>query len=479
MSVDPSQNSLDADTNVDQFVLETSHAPCAASDDATQRGGSIPLIAGYEVIRELGRGGMGVVYLARDQALDRLVALKTLRVDKSGQYRQILTAEAKLCGKLSHTGIVPVFEVNVACETPYFSMAYIGGVDLAQQLSKQVYAPRDAAQLGIQMSAAMQHAHDAGVLHLDLKPANILLCGGAEAKITDFGLFALVGNSSSGQHGVVGTPQFMSPEQALNDAENISIASDVYSLGAVLYAALTGRPPLVASNDTELVMKVASQRPRPVGALVSSVPAALDAIVMKCLEKAPSKRYASASELQCDLQAFLDGKPVSARPPNMLGWFRYQFQHHVLAASVSGSLVLLLMLFSVASLGLQAVNNHYDVQRLSDEVQSLRRVNTMYGDALLKRVAQSSVDQTVIDELTTIAQELFSEGKFKRAAIIAADSYLLADVHQGTSAPELALIIRSYNPDWTADSSLSISEMASIISDENKYTKAGLAAQDE
>ncbi len=467
---------LDVDTDVNGFVLQAA-APHSAATSDSQPGSTIPIIDGYEVLRELGKGGMGVVYLARDHTLDRLVALKTFHADASGNFCTVLTAEAKLSGKLNHSSIVPIFEVNASCKTPYFAMAFIEGEDLAQRIARQVYAPTDAARLGAQIAAAIQHAHEADVLHLDLKPANILLGKDGSPRVTDFGLFAFVGcQPESGHGGIVGTPQFMSPEQALQDNEQIGPASDIYSIGAVIYAAVTGRPPIVGSNPQELIAKVASQRPRPLRAMVTKVPIALDAIVMKCLQKAPEHRYASAGDLQADLEAFVEGRPVSARPTGTLARIRYQVEQHVLAASVSGSLALALLIFTGVSLLFQALENHYEVTRLQTQVGTLEQHNSQlrsaYASLLNRRSQEFAFDNSLVEAMAANAVQLQEKGDAKLAGVFAADAYLLAAAHGTPTTDELHNIIRGYDPQWADSNELSVAEMANAIHEENNYTNA-------
>lgn len=499
MSAENHASDLDAETDVGNFRVATDaglDAETQLGDGVEVLGATVPVIPGYEVIRELGRGGMGVVYLARDHTLDRLVALKTFKVAKGQNTCQLLTAEARLSGRLNHSAIVPIFEVNAQCATPYFAMSYIEGEDLTRRISRQVYAPMDAARLGAQVASAIAHAHASNVLHLDLKPANILLAKDGSPKVTDFGLFAFISDKTQCSEGVVGTPQFMSPEQALQDNEALGPASDVYSIGAVLYAAITGRPPLVASGNQELIMKVASQRPRHLQTLVSKVPVSLDTIVMKCLEKSPAKRYASAQALQKDLQAYCEGRPIDARPTGLGGKLRYQFEKHVLAASVSGSLVLLLVLFSAVSLIAQAVKNHYAVQRLQNEVTAIERLYGRMHNSFIATAGEAEqavvVDRIAIDALTDFAIQFDKSGDEQRAATYAADAVLLADVHDEEYAPALESIIRKYKPEWsggdpaagpqgelsatdstpTVDNAgnMSILDMANVIEKENHYT---------
>lgn len=462
---------LDADTDVSGFAPARNDLDAETLVGATpsQTGSAFPSVAGYEVLKELGRGGMGVVYLARDTTLDRYAALKTFRATDHEQSR-LLTAEAKVSGKLSHAAIVPVFEVNAKCSTPYFSMAYVEGEDLSRRISRSVYSPKEAAQLGVQIASAISHAHEVGVLHLDLKPANILLDGRGSPHVTDFGLFAFISDESTCNSGIVGTPQFMAPEQALEDFDSIGPASDVYSIGAVLYAAITGRPPLVGSSHMELISKVASQRPRHLQTLVAKTPTALDAIIMKCLEKSPEKRYSCAAELQSDLEAFLSGNAIKAKPTGLISNLRYQIEHHVLAASISGTLALLLILFTVVSLIAQAVKNHYDVARLQNEVTAIERlysqVHSSYLDVVDQNQAAQEVDRIHIEHSSEVARMLAASEQPRRAAVYAADAILSAKVHGLKYEPDMEDILRSYQADW-AGGDLGILEMAEIVESES------------
>jgi serine/threonine protein kinase len=303
---------------------------------------ALPVVDGYEIVRELGRGGMGVVYLAKQKAINRLVALKTIRSSDDDEFAKLLLSEAHIVGKLNHPAIVPVYEANTTGDVWYFSMGLVGGSDLAHRLSRGVLSTELTAKLGVTLCDALEHAHSLGVLHLDIKPANILLENGEQPKLTDFGLSA-IHRDGLNSRGIIGTPQYMSPEQAANARDEISTSSDIYSLGAVLYAMVAGRPPIISPNQDDLLLRVVSQPPTPLREFRLRIPSAFEAILLKCLQKKASQRYASMCELREDLQAFIEGKPVKARPPNLLTTLEYQLKRHVLAATVSGTATLLLL----------------------------------------------------------------------------------------------------------------------------------------
>jgi serine/threonine-protein kinase len=289
----------------------------SATSDNPSAFASMPSRVGeYRMISELGRGGMGVVYLARDERLKRDVAIKMISRGRmhSASDLQRFASEAAAAARLQHAAIVPVYEVGEWDGRPYFSMRYVRGETLADQLRRGPMPQRDAARLIARVARAVAYAHSQGVLHRDLKPSNILLDRSGEPHITDFGLAKLLEDDSSltATGAVLGTPSYMSPEQAAARDDALGPRSDVYSLGCVLYHALTGRPPLVADTPVELVLKVLEQDPPPPRVLRPSIDHDLDMIVVRCLQKPPDLRYASATALADDLEAYLRDETVSA-----------------------------------------------------------------------------------------------------------------------------------------------------------------------
>jgi len=312
-------------------------------------------IGPYEVEAELGRGGMGVVYRARHVELRRTVALKTLLTGRlaSGGDRTRFAAEAQAAAKLSHSGIVPIFDVGETEGQPYFAMPLIAGPSLSERLSSHgPLAPQTAARLLRKIVAAVAYAHAHGVIHRDLKPGNILLSseesvssssldltGIGEPKITDFGLAKRQGEATqltaSGQ--VLGTPSYMPPEQAAGRVSEIGPTADIYALGAILYATLTGRPPFQAESPVEVILQVLEREPTAPSRLVRNVPRELECICLKCLEKRPADRYATADLLLADLDRFLRHEPPEARRLTPLQWSRRWVRRKpVLAAHVIG-----------------------------------------------------------------------------------------------------------------------------------------------
>jgi WD40 repeat protein len=284
-------------------------------------------IPGYEVLGLLGRGGMGVVYRARQVGLDRMVALKMILAgEHAGQpERARFQREAEAVARLSHPNIVQVYEVGEHQGLPFFSLELCAGGSLADRLDGTPWAGLAAATLVETLARAVHAAHQAGVVHRDLKPGNVLLSGpakpqAAEIKITDFGLAKRLDDSChTGTGAVLGTPSYMAPEQARGDPTAVGPATDVYALGAILYELLTGRPPFKASTAMDTVVQVLQDDPVAPSRLHRQVPLELETIALKCLQKEPDRRYASALELADDLGAFRDGRPIRARPVGLLG----------------------------------------------------------------------------------------------------------------------------------------------------------------
>ena len=310
------------------------------SSSAPLEGVTVP---GYDILDELGRGGMGVVYKARHRRLQRLVALKMVlagaHVGQIGLAR--FRAEAEAVAKLLHSNIVQIYETGEHEGRPYFSLEFVDGGSLDKRIAESPTSPRAAAQLVETLARTMEFAHQRGIVHRDLKPANILLAKlGSESsmvrnrevdspslptdhwsrntvpKIADFGLVKRVGDDSSQtQSGaILGTPSYMAPEQAEGKNREIGPAADIYSLGAIFYELLVGRPPFKAGNPIDTIRQVIEQEPIPPRKLEPRVPYDLETICLKCLEKDPARRFTSAAELADDLRRFVEGDPILARP---------------------------------------------------------------------------------------------------------------------------------------------------------------------
>jgi serine/threonine-protein kinase len=291
---------------------------------------ALGMMGDYELLEKIGEGGMGVVYRARQQSLGRTVALKMIQRGALASSADLarFRAEAAAAARLEHPQIVPVYEVGQHDGQPYFSMKYVAGTTLARKLAEGPLPPREAAALMLPICRAIAHAHQQGIIHRDLKPSNILIDGEGQPLVTDFGLAKRIDvDRAKGEPAqiealtrtgvVLGTPSFMSPEQAAGSRGKVSPVSDIYSLGAILYQCLTGRPPFQAASPVDVVLMVLEQDPVLPRILNPKADADLEMIALKCLQKPPELRYGTAGELADDLAAYLANEPISARSTNV------------------------------------------------------------------------------------------------------------------------------------------------------------------
>jgi WD40 repeat protein/tRNA A-37 threonylcarbamoyl transferase component Bud32/Flp pilus assembly protein TadD len=274
-------------------------------------------VEGYEILEELGHGGMGIVYKARHQRLHRVVALKMIRggAAAGSQELQRFRTEAEVIARLQHPHIVQIFEVGEHAGLAFLALEYCAGGALDRKLVGTPLPPGKAATLLQALARAMHAAHAKGIVHRDLKPANVLLTDDGTAKISDFGLAKKVDATGQTAPGaVIGTPSYMAPEQADGRGRTQGPAVDIYALGAILYETLTGRPPFKAATPLDTLLQVVQQEPVAPGQLNPRVPRDLETICLKCLRKEPPQRYATALALAEDLQRFQRGEPIAARP---------------------------------------------------------------------------------------------------------------------------------------------------------------------
>ncbi|QDU40836.1 Serine/threonine-protein kinase PknB [Maioricimonas rarisocia] len=302
--------------------VERPTLPPDSNCDAPERDDRLRYFGDYELLEEIARGGMGVVFKARQIKLNRVVALKMILSGNLAAEEEILRfkTEAEAAANLDHPGIVPIYEIGEHNGQHYFSMGYVEGQSLAKRVKNGPLPPREAAEIVSKVARAVAHAHDKGVIHRDLKPANVMLDANVGPRVTDFGLAKQVESASdlTRTGAVMGTPSYMPPEQAGGKTDDVGPRSDVYSLGAILYCLLTGRPPFQSANPMDTLLQVLRDAPIPPRELTPRIAVELDVICLKCLEKDQDCRYGSATELARDLEAFLNDQSISAKPSGLL-----------------------------------------------------------------------------------------------------------------------------------------------------------------
>lgn len=274
---------------------------------------------GYEILSEVGRGAMGIIYRARQEQAGRNVALKVVL---SGQFASPselarFRQEAETAGSLDHPNIIPIYHVGEHDGRPFFTMPLIEEGNLSTRIADLGSDPRFIARLIAKVARAVHHAHQRGILHRDLKPSNILLDAHGEPHVTDFGLAKRAASSVelTATGAALGTPGYMAPEQALGESKQVTTAADIFSLGAIFYELLTGRPPFQADTPLAIVRKTIEEDPKPPSAVRQKINRDLETICLKCLAKAPGRRYRSAEAMAEDLECWLRNEPISARPP--------------------------------------------------------------------------------------------------------------------------------------------------------------------
>ncbi|HTU92076.1 MAG TPA: tetratricopeptide repeat protein [Gemmataceae bacterium] len=303
----------------------------------------------YDLLEELGHGGMGIVYKARDRHLNRLVALKMIRHGSQADSAQLLRfqSEAEAVAQLQHPNIVPIYEIGRYNDLPYFTLELVASGSLARKLRNGPLPAQAAAQLLEQLAQGMHAAHQRGIVHRDLKPDNVLLAEDGTPKITDFGLAKRVevGEGLTVSGVIMGTPSYMAPEQARgkSKSQEVGPAADIYALGAILYEMLTGRPPFRAESILDTLQLVLHDEPVPPTRLQPRLSRDLETICLKCLRKEPGQRYESALALADDLQRFMAGKPIKARPIGRLRRLALWARRAPMTAAMLGAFLLALL----------------------------------------------------------------------------------------------------------------------------------------
>ncbi|MEL7498260.1 MAG: protein kinase [Planctomycetota bacterium] len=326
----------------------------------------------YELLEEIGRGGMGVIYKARHRKLNRVAAIKVIIGGRftSEADLQRFYIEAEAAARLDHPNIVPFYEIGEHAGQPFFAMKYLEGGSLADHIGQFKDDQHAAATTVAKVARAVNHAHQMGVLHRDLKPANILLDNDGEPLLTDLGLAKdTVGNSSLTQSGaVMGTPNYMAPEQAAG--KPVTIAADIYGLGAILYEMLAGQTTYQGASPVDVLMKVIEGPPVPPQQVNSNVDRDLSLICMKCLDPEPEKRYASALELAKDLEAWLAGRSISVRPPSLASlaarWYKHNRQLVYFSFAILAGIVIVLPLIALFVAGETATANRGETSSVTE-----------------------------------------------------------------------------------------------------------------
>jgi len=330
-----------------KWLYEHLNPGAGPTDGAAGVDESSPSFPGHETLGKIGQGGMGVVYKARDLKLGRVVAIKTIAEAQYATREQLdrFVAEAVAVSRLQHPHIIHIHAIGEHEGRPYFSLEFAEGGSLAQRLAQGPMATAGAAELVETLARAVHTAHLAGIVHRDLKPSNVLLTADGSPKVSDFGLAKLMGSDSartlSGD--VLGTPSYMAPEQAGGHSREVGPAVDIYALGAILYQSLTGRPPFLGGSAIETLNLVMSTEVIPPRRLRPEVPRDLETICLKCLEKEPQKRYASALALAADLRRFLDGRPIDARPVTLWERSWRWCRRNPLVAGLSAAVFMILL----------------------------------------------------------------------------------------------------------------------------------------
>lgn len=391
-----------------EFGLNTTGSemsPASGSDSESQFGD-------YELLGEIAHGGMGVVYRARQRSLGRIVALKTILAGRWARPEDVarFRLEAEAAAHLKHPNIVAIHEVGECDGQPFFSMDYIEGHSLSTKLREGPLPAAQAARYVEKIARAVHYAHEHGVLHRDLKPSNILLDAQDEPHITDFGLAKRLTDSElaapeaaqltlSGQ--VLGTPSFMPPEQAAGHREQMGPRSDVYSLGAILYHLLTGRPPFVGADVHTVLAQVIGSEVLTPRLLNPALPRDLETIALKCLEKDPARRYASALALAEDVARHLNHEPIHAAPPSAIYRARKFVRRHRVGVAVAACFVLVLLSATVVSTMYRFQAEHerdQAVQARNAEAAERAKALRAEGDALesARRATESAADSKAV-----------------------------------------------------------------------------------
>lgn len=366
----------------------------------------------YEIVGTLGKGGMGMVFLAIQKSTDRKVALKVIRDDRLNDFDSTMAqewvarfkSEAQAAARLEHENIVTVYEVGQLDGNHFFSMQYVPGKSLSRISKERVLSGKQVAKFMIPICRALHHAHSRGILHRDIKPGNIMIDEQGRPFLTDFGLakwFEDDDHSMTRSGQVVGTATYMSPQQA-TDASHATISCDVYSLGATIYRLVAGRPPFDQGSLVEVLRQVVHDEPTAPSSLNRAIDSDIETIALKCLEKNPESRYPTADELADDLQRYLNGEPISARPVSKRERFwRWCKRNPVMAGLAASAILLLLTTVVVSTVGyFMATEKNKEISAANTEI-SAKNAEILKANQLIKEkeeATRNSLRQSLLDQ---------------------------------------------------------------------------------
>ncbi len=373
----------------------------------------------YQVIETIAKGGMGIVFKARQRKLNRIVAIKMILAGQFADKTEVdrFYSEAEAAATLSHPNIVAIHEIGEVQGQHFFSMDYIEGHSLTEMVRENPLTPRRAAEFLRTIAETMQFAHDRGIVHRDLKPSNVLVDRQQRPLITDFGLAKHVSNQSqitiSGA--IVGTPSYMPPEQAEGKGDQIGPTSDIYSLGAILYELVTGRPPFKAATPFETIRQVIQDEPLSPRLVNPGVPKDLETICLKCLQKEQSRRYETSQNLADELGRFLRGEPINARPINRLARFWRLCRRYPVTSSAIALALLLLVMTAVVSTTLSITTARALTQAEHDFRQAMAAVNDLFTtvseDTLLNQPGMQPLRKDLLEKALTYYEGFLAQRK--------------------------------------------------------------------
>ncbi len=390
-----------------------------AQNSAKKSNGQFPVVDGYAIVSELGRGGMGVVYKANDLRLDRFVALKMMHPEGPAREQVVvrMLTEARAAAHLQHPNLVPIYEVRECDGCPVLVFEYIDGGTLAERIARQPIDPDIAAHMMETLAKVLAYAHSRGIVHRDLKPANILIAQDGTLKVSDFGLARQLDDdkrqTKSGM--LIGTPGYMAPEQASGNLGQLGPAADIHGLGAILYEMLSGQPAFRGTSILETLEMVRTQDPVPPRRLRRSVPRDLETICLKCLRKNPDERYLSASLLSAELGRFLKQEPIMARPIGRLEkinrWCRRNPREAVLA---SLSLLVSVACFLAVLWAWQKTELAFESEKIAYESEKTRAISEKLQNEEAQKMAIASnrrFDKAAAsaEELLRVSQRLLNQ----------------------------------------------------------------------